>query len=215
MDKSFVNFVYLISSSLFIFGLKNLAHPRTAVRGNLLGALGMFIALVITLLDKQVVRFETIIAGFLAGTAIGVIISVKAKMTAMPQTVALLIGIGGGAATLVSGAAFAEAIFLERYPTIQFSIATAASGCIGSMTFWGSLLAFGKLQGITTEKAVRYTGQDLLNAVLGILIFSSQIHNPRGNGYDPWCRTACRYCTGLRNGCITGTAHRQFPCRNT
>lgn len=172
MDRSLVNLVYLIASSLFIFGLKNLAHPRTAVRGNLLGALGMFIALVITLLDKQVVRFETILAGFLVGATIGVIISVKAKMTAMPQTVALLIGIGGGAATLVSGAAFAEMIFLERYPTIQFSIATAASGCIGSITFWGSLLAFGKLQGITTEKAIRFSGQDLLNAVLGILILS-------------------------------------------
>ncbi len=170
MDKSFVNIIYLIASSLFIFGLKNLAHPRTAVRGNLLGALGMFLALVVTLFDKQVVRFDIIIAGILVGATIGAIISVKARMTAMPQTVALLIGIGGGAAVLVSGAAFAEMIFLERNPTIQLSVATAASGCIGSITFWGSILAFSKLQGITTEKAIRFSGQDLLNAALGILI---------------------------------------------
>lgn len=167
-----VNFTYLIASSLFILGLKNLAHPRTAVRGNIIGATGMLIALVVTLFDKQVLRFETIIAGILLGATIGVIISVKARMTAMPQTVALLIGIGGGAAVLVSGAEFAEMIFLGHDPTVQFTIATAAAGCIGSITFWGSLLAFTKLQGITSEKAVHFSGQDLFNAVLGIVVLS-------------------------------------------
>jgi H+-translocating NAD(P) transhydrogenase subunit beta len=168
----YVNIAYLLASALFVFGLKDLSHPRTATRGNLLGAIGMLIAVVVTLFDKQILSFEIIFAGIIVGSAIGVVIAQKAPMTAVPQIVALLNGLGGGASVLVAAAAFAEIIVLKQAPTIQFIISTAAAGFIGAVTFWGSLLAFGKLQGITTEKSVRFRGQGVLNAILLLLVLA-------------------------------------------
>ncbi|PKN17361.1 MAG: NAD synthetase [Deltaproteobacteria bacterium HGW-Deltaproteobacteria-6] len=170
MNSIYVNIAYLVASSFFVFGLKDLAHPRTATRGNRLGALGMLIAVLITLFDRRIVSYEIIFAGMLAGSAAGIILAQKAKMTAVPQIVAVLNGLGGGASVLVAAAAFAEIILLTQNPSIQFTLSTAAAGFIGAVTFCGSLLAFGKLQGITTEKALRFQGQDGLNVVLMIII---------------------------------------------
>lgn len=156
-----VNIAYIIASVLFIFGLKGLAHPRTAVRGNLLGATGMLIAIVVTLLDRRIVSFEIILAGFVVGAAVGAILAVRIQMTAMPQLVALFNGFGGGASVLVAGSAL-----ITEVPTAQLLVATVASGIIGSVTFWGSLVAFAKLEGIITEKAVLFTGRHVLNALL-------------------------------------------------
>ena len=172
MNISFVNIAYLIASALFIFGLKGLAHPRTAVRGNLMGALGMLLAVVVTLFDKQILRFEIIIAGIIIGSAIGIILNSKVRMTAMPQTIAVLNGLGGGASVLVAGASMAEVSFQQSISTMQFTVSTAASGFIGAVTFWGSLLAFSKLQGITTEKAVNFYGQTLFNIILCVIIIA-------------------------------------------
>ena len=172
MEATVENIAYLIAASLFVFGLKDLAHPRTARRGNVLGAIGMLIAVVVTLFDKQILSFGIIIAGLVVGSAAGVIIAQKVQMTAVPQVVALLNGLGGGASVLVAGAAFAETIVLKQAPSIQFTVSTAAAGFIGAVTFWGSLLAFGKLQGITTEKAVRFRGQDALNIVLLLIVIA-------------------------------------------
>ncbi|MEE9911749.1 MAG: NAD(P)(+) transhydrogenase (Re/Si-specific) subunit beta [Deltaproteobacteria bacterium] len=171
MEAVYQNIAYLIASSLFVFGLKDLAHPRTARRGNLLGSIGMLIAVVVTLLDRQILSFDVIIAGLIVGSAIGLIIARKVEMTAVPQVVALFNGLGGGASVLVAAAAFAEMTVLNKTSTLQFTISTAAAGFIGAVTFWGSLLAFGKLQGITTEKAVRFPGQDALNIALLIVAF--------------------------------------------
>jgi proton-translocating NAD(P)+ transhydrogenase subunit beta len=165
-----VNFAYLIAASLFVLGLRDLAQPRTAARGNMLGALGMLIAVVVTLFDKQILSFATITAGVLIGALIGAFLAFKTKMTAMPQLVALLNGFGGGASVLVAGSAFASAVYLGQPGTVQFTVATALSGFIGAVTFWGSLLAFSKLQGLTTEKAVFFRGRRLVNFVLGALI---------------------------------------------
>jgi len=171
MNGAYVNIAYLAASSLFIFGLKDLAHPRTATRGNLLGALGMLIAVVITLFDQQIMTYEMIMVGIIAGSAAGILIAQKAKMTAVPQIVALLNGLGGGASVLVAATAFAEVILLKQNPSIQFTLSTAVAGFIGAVTFWGSLLAFGKLQGILTEKSVRFPGQDVLNVFLIMIVF--------------------------------------------
>lgn len=168
MPPVLVNIAYLVAAALFIFGLKGLTHPRTAVRGNLLGATGMLIAVVVTLLDRQIVSFEVIIAGMVVGAAVGATLAVKIQMTAMPQLVALFNGFGGGASALVAGAALAEAVLLAQLNT-QLTVATAASGLIGALTFWGSLVAFGKLQGITTEKALLLPGRHALNALLGLV----------------------------------------------
>ncbi len=156
-----VNLVYLIASVLFIFGLKGLTHPRTAVRGNLMGALGMFLAVVITL-TKEGLSYEWIIAGIILGGLLGSLLAVKIQMTAMPELVALFNGFGGAASALVAGAALIE----TTDPLLQMTIATAASGIIGAVTFWGSLVAFTKLRGTLFSKPVLFNGQQILNAVL-------------------------------------------------
>jgi len=169
MSLSLVNIAYLLASILFIFGLKGLAHPRTAVRGNMMGALGMLIAVLVTLWDRRIISFELIITGFILGTALGTILAVKIRMTAMPQLVALFNGFGGGASALVAGAALLEVVNTGELPTNQLVIATAASGIIGAVTFWGSLVAFAKLQGIITESAILLPGRQVINAVLGLI----------------------------------------------
>ena len=159
---------YLFASILFILGLRGLTHPRTAVRGNLLGAVGMLLAVCATLLDRQIVSFELILAGLVVGSIIGAVLAVKIQMTAMPQCVALLNGLGGGASALVAGARLIEAGGYNGASLIQLSTATVASGLIGAVTFWGSLMAFGKLQGLVSENAVHFSGQQMVNALLSL-----------------------------------------------
>jgi NAD(P) transhydrogenase subunit beta len=164
-----INLAYLSASVCFILGLKGLTHPRTAVRGNTLGATGMLIAVVITLFDHAILSFELILVGLVIGAAIGAVLALRIQMTAMPQMVALLNGFGGAASMLVAGAALLEMLAID--PALawsaQFTIATAASGLIGSVTFWGSLVAFGKLQGYPLD--LRLKGQQLINAILLIV----------------------------------------------
>ena len=131
MSSAIVNIAYLIAASLFIFGLKGLTHPRTAVRGNMLGALGMLVAIVVTLLDKNIVGYGVIFAGIVIGGGIGAVLAVRIQMTAMPQLVALYNGVGGAASVLVAGAALFEIMVKGDASPIpldaQFSIATFAS----------------------------------------------------------------------------------------
>ncbi|GIU73470.1 MAG: NAD(P) transhydrogenase subunit beta [Bryobacteraceae bacterium] len=169
MPDALVNLVYLLSSALFIFALKGMSHPRTAVRGNLLGALGMFLAVVVTLLDRRIVSYEIIIAGLVAGSAIGAVLALKIQMTAMPQMVALLNGFGGAASALVAGAALAEALHLGSAMDMQFRISTALSGLIGGVTFLGSLVAFGKLQELITSAAVVFPGRHAVNVLAALV----------------------------------------------
>jgi NAD(P) transhydrogenase subunit beta len=161
----FVNFSYLLASVLFILGLKGLSHPRSAVRGNLTGAAGMLIAVAVTLLDQRILSFRAILAGLVIGSAAGALLAVRIRMTAMPQMVALLNGFGGAASALVAGAALIEAQAAPGALTAQFTVATAASGLIGAVTFWGSLVAFAKLQELISGNAVVFRGQHLLNAL--------------------------------------------------
>jgi NAD(P) transhydrogenase subunit beta len=147
MREVVINLTYLVASAMFIFGLKGLAHPRTAVRGNMLGAWAMLFAVLVTLIDRRVVSYEIIIAGVVVGALVGAILAVKIQMTAMPQLVALFNGFGGGASVLVAGAALVESGLIEiNAPMTQLTVATVASGLIGAVTFWGSLVAYGKLQ---------------------------------------------------------------------
>lgn len=178
MSPGLVNIAYLVAASLFIFGLKGLTHPRTAVRGNRLGALGMLLAIVITLLDQSIVGYGIILAGIVVGGGIGAVLAVRIKMTDMPQLVALFNGFGGVASVLVAGAALLEVAVLKGTLgsiaiNAQFSISTFASGLIGAITFWGSLVAFGKLQGLTNDGSVRYPGDQIVKValVIAILIF--------------------------------------------
>jgi NAD(P) transhydrogenase subunit beta len=159
-----ITIAYLVAAVLFILGLKGLTHPRTAVRGNLMGATGMFIAVIVTLLYQEVVSFQLIIAGVVIGGLIGLVLAVKIEMTAMPQLVALFNGFGGGASVLVAGGELAKA---TSDPGLQALIAIGASGLIGAVTFWGSLVAFGKLQGVGVPDApVRYPGEQIVKVLL-------------------------------------------------
>ena len=169
MTALLINGGYLVAAVLFIFGLKGLTHPRTAVRGNLLGSCGMLLAIVITLTDHGIVGFEVILIGIVIGAAIGAVLAVKIEMTAMPELVALFNGFGGIASVLVAGAALIESTLHGDLPFVQVTVAIAASGLIGAVTFWGSLVAFGKLRGLINENAVLFSGQQVINAVLAII----------------------------------------------
>jgi NAD(P) transhydrogenase subunit beta len=167
VTTSLINLAYLVASALFILGLKGLSHPRTAVRGNLMGALGMLIAVVVTLLDRQILGYSGILVGIIVGSAIGAVLAQRIPMTAMPQMVALLNGLGGIASVLVAGAALIEAVGItEREVTAQLTIATAVSGLVGAVTFWGSLVAFGKLQDLISGNPILLPGRHLINAAL-------------------------------------------------
>ncbi len=166
MPSAVVNFTYLIAAVLFILGLKGLGHPRTAVRGNLLGAIGMLLAVVVTLLDQNIVGYEVIIAGFVIGAALGAVLAMKVQMTGMPQLVAVFNGFGGIASTLVAGAALMEAALVTTAPAMQMTVATVFSGIVGAVTFWGSLVAFGKLQGVVSGQPIRYKGEQVVKVLL-------------------------------------------------
>ena len=161
-QQHFINLAYLVAGVLFILGLKGLMHPRTAVRGNLLGAVGMLIAVVATLCDRQVLGYQTIIIGIVLGSLIGAVMATKVQMTAMPQLVALFNGLGGGASVLVAFASLAT-----ETESLITNVAIVCSGLIGAVTFWGSLIAFGKLQELNfLRKPVRFSGQQVVNLLL-------------------------------------------------
>ena len=152
---------YLVAAVLFILGLKRLSRPRTAVRGNQLGAAGMLIAVVVTLTDNAILSFEWIAAGLILGAAVGALLAVRVRMTAMPELVALFNGFGGGASVLVAAASYIEAVDLAT-DSSRLSAAAALASLIGALTFTGSLIAFGKLQ-----ETLRWSGFGGMRIVSG------------------------------------------------
>ena len=166
MNRAVIDLAYLAAAVLFILGLKGLTHPRTAVRGNLLGAIGMLLAVVVTLFSEGVIDWGLIFVGLIVGSAGGAYIAGTIQMTAMPQLVALFNGFGGGASVLVAGAYLAGTTRSEI--TADVLAATAASGLIGAVTFSGSLVAFAKLQEFDFIKEIRFQGQQLVNLLLSV-----------------------------------------------
>jgi NAD(P) transhydrogenase subunit beta len=159
---------YLIALSLFVFGIKGLTKPRTAVNGNKLSALGMFIAVVVTLFDKGIVDYQWIIAGLLTGTVVGSIMAIKIKVTAMPQMVALLNGFGGGASLFI---ALASYLLSANEAGLVAMISICLTIIIGSVTFAGSFVAFAKLQDLISGQAIRVPGNVFINGFLVIAAF--------------------------------------------
>jgi NAD(P) transhydrogenase subunit beta len=148
MQANLINVAYLIASILFIVGLKGLTSPRTAVRGNRLGALAMLIALVATLADSQVISYELIALGVAIGTVIGAVWASRVQMTGMPELVAAFNGFGGGASALVAAAVVLSSTPPPNVPAIQLYTSSALSALIGAVTLTGSFVAWGKLQGV-------------------------------------------------------------------
>ncbi len=166
LSPSTIKVAYIISAAMFIFGLKFMTHPRTAVRGNRLGAVAMLLAFVVTLMDGKVTDFWLIFVGWAIGTTVGVVLARRVQMTDMPQLVALFNGLGGAASSLVAGG---ELLNTQGAGTLDVMIATAVSGIIGAVTLLGSLVAFGKLQELQIfKKPFSFRGHQIVNVGLAI-----------------------------------------------
>ncbi|MEN3026395.1 MAG: NAD(P)(+) transhydrogenase (Re/Si-specific) subunit beta [Chlorobiota bacterium] len=178
-----INLAYLAASAMFIIALKRLSSPRTARSGNLIGASGMLLGIIATLLDRSIVSFEWILLGIVLGSALGVWMALTVRMTAMPQMVALLNGFGGAASALV---AVAEMERLQLHHGIEQASGVLlgtieASVVIGTVTFTGSLIAFAKLQELITGRPIVLPFHHSWNAlqaaaivVLAVLILLQQ-----------------------------------------
>jgi len=169
MSAELINTVYIIAAAMFIYGLKDLSSPATAVRGNLVSAVGMFIAVVVTLFGQEIVEYQWIVIGVVIGSLIGAITAQRVAMTSMPEMVALFNGSGGLSSLLVGWAA------LYGPEASTFTLITIIlSILIGGVTFSGSVVAFAKLAEVMTSKAIVFAAQRLVNAgVLAALVVSS------------------------------------------
>src|SRR5687768_856599 len=168
-DPDFIRVLYIAAFGCFIFGLRLLNHPRSARRGNIIAAVGMAIAVVATLLWDFVGDYGLIAVGVVLGTAVGVPAARSVKMTAMPQMVALFNGVGGGAVALISFVEYREALeHTGGNPELEQLIPILFAAIVGSISFWGSNIAFGKLQEVLPGRPIQAPGQQFLN--LGLLV---------------------------------------------
>lgn len=164
-----VNLIYILAAMLFIFGLKMLGSPETARRGNLVSASGMFLAVVVTLLDQSIIDFSFILIGVCIGSLIGFFAATRVKMTAMPEMVALFNGFGGIASLLVGSSEY----LVGFDPNSALLIAIYLTVLIGGVTFSGSLIAWAKLSEAISGKPFLYKGQQIVNALLlGFILLS-------------------------------------------
>lgn len=163
---SAIQLSYLIAASLFIVGLKQLGSPATARQGNLIGAIGMLLAIIATLLDRSILNYEMIFVGILIGSALGAIMAQRVEMTAMPQMVGLLNGFGGAASALVAVGEFWKVLGSGTLPPLDETITIILSILIGGVTFTGSLLAFAKLQELVPGAPITFPAQQPVNLTL-------------------------------------------------
>ncbi|MCH2130212.1 MAG: NAD(P)(+) transhydrogenase (Re/Si-specific) subunit beta [Pirellulaceae bacterium] len=172
--KAVIQIAYVIAAALFVLGLKLMSHPRNAVRGNQLGAAGMLLAIIVTLWHIDGAGWWVILVGLAVGSLVGAILAIRIQMTAMPQLVALFNGFGGGASVLV---AFAELLRMDPIETPPDVLtATGLTALIGAVTFWGSLVAFGKLQELSIfKRAWSVPGQQIVNAILALIAIGLMI----------------------------------------
>ncbi len=161
-----ISLTYLVAAVLFIVGLKLLSSPRTARRGNAIGALGMLLAIGATLLDQQIISFRWILLGLVIGSALGVWLAQAVKMTAMPQMVALLNGFGGAASAIVAAAEYYLLLQHPEQRATDVVVSIMATVLIGAVTLTGSLIAFAKLQELMPGRAITFPMQKALNFAL-------------------------------------------------
>jgi NAD(P) transhydrogenase subunit beta len=183
--ESIIEVTYLVAAVLLIIGLKRLSSPATARSGNRLAAVGVLLALLVTLLDKGVVSYGGIIIGVIIGGGLGIIAGRKVQMTAMPQMVGLLNGLGGGTAALVS---LAEYMRLARdAPPVGpgESLSVALGTAIGAVSFTGSIIAFAKLQELLSGKPHQFPMQRIVNLILAIAMAALALLLITGTGGMP------------------------------
>ena len=165
-NEAVVNLIYIFSSALFIIGLKMLGSPETAAKGNLISALGMLVAVVVTLLDQSVTSFQWIFVAMFLGASIGAIAALKIEMTSMPEMVAIFNGFGGIASLLVGSSEF----LLSSTDGLGILIPIFLTVVIGGLTFTGSIIAYGKLSGRMNGNPILYKGQQWINGLLVLLL---------------------------------------------
>ena len=168
--ENYISIAYLISSVCFIYGLKMLSHPKTARNGNMIASIGMLIAILVTVATptaagESILNIKMISLAMIIGSIIGAFFAIKVQMTQMPQLVAIFNGFGGGASAFVAASEFLK---LENGSISFLVISIILSLLIGTLTFTGSFIAFGKLQGLITTKPVTFFGQQFLNAILAL-----------------------------------------------
>lgn len=165
-----INAVYVLSAALFILGLKLLSHPSTARRGNKLSAIGMLVAICVTLIDQNILAYEWIVVAIVAGSAVGALIAKKVALTEMPEMVSLLNGVGGMASLLVALAMVEADSAIESYLLVIVLLAIA----IGGITFSGSVIAWAKLSGkvakLISSGSTVFAGQAVVNILIVISI---------------------------------------------
>jgi NAD(P) transhydrogenase subunit beta len=176
--------LYIVAFSLFIIGIKQGTHPTTAKRGNLIAAGGMAVAVLTTLLLDGMGNWGLIVIGLAAGSAIGFVASVRVQMTEMPQMVALYNGVGGGAVALIAWSEIRHGISLGEDIPLDTLIPVLFAAVVGSVSFWGSNIAFAKLQDLIPTRPMAVPGQQVINALLLILILAGCVDIAANNG-DP------------------------------
>ncbi len=176
--RQYVPWVYLVTSITFILGLKGLSGPTTAQLGNRIAAIGMLLAVIVTFLEREVAdAWIMVLPAIAIGTVIGFVGARQVPMTAMPQMVAIFNGAGGGAAALVSGLEFLRATSPQTghgFEGVGEPIAILLGLMIGAVSFSGSIIAFGKLQGIIDARAFKYAGQQIVTfGVFALMLLSA------------------------------------------
>jgi len=162
--------LYLIAAVLFITGLKRLQSPETARQGNRISAIGMLIAIVVTLVETQIISYTAILAGAIVGGTLGLFLAYRIRMTAMPQMVALLNGLGGGASLLVAAAEYLNTNSRGVAASVDVAASTQLGVLIGAVTLTGSVVAWAKLQEVMTGKPITFPAQKVVNALLFLMI---------------------------------------------
>ncbi|MDP9188320.1 MAG: NAD(P)(+) transhydrogenase (Re/Si-specific) subunit beta [Actinomycetota bacterium] len=180
-DSDFVRAAYVVAFVLFILGVKQGTHPTTAKRGNLVAASGMAVAVAVTLGLEGIGNWGLIIGALIVGAGVGAAASIRVQMTAMPQMVALYNGVGGGAVALIAWSEFRDGEYLIEIGAIseiplEILIPVLFSMVVGSVSFWGSNIAFGKLQGLIPSQPMKLPGQQVVNVLLLVGIVAACVY---------------------------------------
>ncbi len=178
----FSSSAYVLAAILFILGIKRLSSPKTALSGNTIAAVGMLIAIVATLVTYDLLDFRIIFIGMIIGTIIGAYFAIKVEMTQIPQMVAVFNGFGGGASALVSAAEY----WNPANPSLFNSATIVISVLVGTLTFTGSFIAFGKLQGFISGRPIVYPGQQILNALIALCLIFVGVYTVVGGETEPY-----------------------------
>ncbi|MBA9078272.1 NAD(P)(+) transhydrogenase (Re/Si-specific) subunit beta [Rufibacter quisquiliarum] len=182
-----IQIAYLVASVLFIMGIKMLGKTSSARKGNTLSAVAMFIAVVATLLNSQVLSFTEIFVTILIASAVGWFAAQRVEMTNMPEMVAIFNGFGGASSVLVAASEYwRQAHEASLTMPVVVAVTVVISILIGAVTFTGSLVAFGKLKGLINGRAITFTGQHALNALLFLAVLAFSVLVVLDPNFELW-----------------------------